>query len=95
MRKTPYLLLLTCLTLLPLEQARAFFCFRFAMGNHGSAHSGPPRYPAAPGAFPAAPHPSWYLRNSPPPAFYPPPYISEPAAPAEPPPAIPTPQPGM
>ncbi|WP_457673352.1 hypothetical protein [Thiolapillus sp.] len=91
MRKTAVLLLLAGLSVL--QPAQAFFCFRFGLGSHGGAHSGPPRYPNLPGAFPAAPHPSWYLRNPPPPLPYSPPPAS--TVPKDTQPAIPTPQPGM
>ncbi|WP_144375265.1 hypothetical protein [Thiolapillus brandeum] len=90
---TRRILLLSCLVLLPLQQAQAFFCLRFAMGAGSHDRSG--HHAFSPRGYPAAPHPSWYLRNTPPSVPYPPPYPLAPAPRSRPPVAIPTPQPGM
>ncbi|HID45449.1 MAG TPA: hypothetical protein EYP34_06815 [Chromatiaceae bacterium] len=54
-----HFLITTMLCLLPLQQAQAFFCFKFAMGGKTSRH--PPRYlPHSASAY-AVPHPSYFL----------------------------------
>ena len=93
MPKFRRILFLACLVLLPLQQAQAFFCFRFAMG--AASHDRGPRHGFGSRAYPAAPHPSWYLRNRPPPTSYPSPYSLAPAMSPTPDLTIPTRQPGM
>ncbi len=96
MPKTRKTMLFVLLLILPLQQAQAFFCFRFAMGSRARSHDGPPRHYPGPGVpgFARAPHPSWFLNHSPYPAYIPPSY-TEPATPASAPAEIPTPPPGM
>ncbi|WP_456375904.1 hypothetical protein [Thiolapillus sp.] len=89
------LLVLALLASFPAHQAQAFFCFRFAMGSGAATHERHSRRPVAPRGFAAAPHPSWYLRNQPPPPVYPGSYPPPVGIPLNPLPLISTPQPGM
>ena len=94
MSRTRRILILILLALLPLQQAQAFFCFRFAMGGAAGSHDRFSRQAIAPRGFAGAPHPSWYLYNRPLAPLYPRPYpapftpITNPLAPVS------TPQPG-
>jgi len=57
------LIMLSSLILLPLQEAQAFFCFKFAMGN--KSHSQPRysrHYLPNPYLY-SVPHPSYFLRN--------------------------------
>ncbi|WP_456406033.1 hypothetical protein [Thiolapillus sp.] len=54
-------LIIAVLGFLPLQQAQAFFCFKFAMG--GKSGGPPPRHFSRSASKYAAPHPSYYLSH--------------------------------